>query len=207
MFSCMSTRAVHIELIETMSTDSFINALRRLFSIRGPVKQIRSDCRTNFVGASRELKIDKTDFNKEDVDSYLNKQNCSWIFNPPHASHMGGAWECMIGIARRILDSMLQDSKNVQITHELLSTFMAEVCAIMNARPLVPVSSDPESPLILTPAMLLTMKAGSVPPPPGNFANGTQRRRYCFAQGLSVEKEQVAHVHYNKDLSQQRCTG
>ena len=173
MFSCMSTRAVHIELIETMSTDSFINALRRLFAIRGSVKQIRSDCGTNFIGASRELKMDKTSFNTKDIESYLNKQNCSWIFNPPHASHMGGAWERMIGIARRILNSMLQDCKKIQLTHELLSTFMAEVTAIMNSRPLLPVSTDPESPFILTPSMLLTMKTGSAATSPGNFEMGT----------------------------------
>lgn len=174
MLSCMSTRAVHIELIETMSTDSFINALRRLFAIRGPAKQIRSDCGTNFIGASRDLKMDKTNCNTKNIENYLTEQNCSWIFNPPHASHMSGAWEQMIGIARRILDSMLQDCKNAQLTHELLSTLMAEVSAIMNARPLVPVSTDPESPLYPhtfndpTP----TMKTGSAPPPPGNFEQG-----------------------------------
>ncbi len=50
MFSCMCSRAVHIEVIEAMSTSSFINALRRFFVIRGPAKQIRSDCGTNFIG-------------------------------------------------------------------------------------------------------------------------------------------------------------
>lgn len=94
---------------------------------------------------------------------------------------MGGAWEWMIGIARRILDSMFQVCKKTQLTHELLSAFMAKVSAIMNARPLVPVSSDPESPLILTPALLLTLKTGSLPPPPGDFKNSImlkeQRKR------------------------------
>ncbi|KAL4006299.1 tumor suppressor p53-binding protein 1 [Sarotherodon galilaeus] len=172
MFSCLSTRAVHIELIESMSTDSFINALRRLFAIRGPARQLRSDCGTNFIGASRELKMDGSNMSVKDVEGYLSKQNCSWIFNPPHASHMGGAWERMIGIARRILDSMLQDCKKALLTHELLSTFMGEVCAIINARPLIPVSTDPESPLILTPSMLLTMKPDSATPPPGDFGKG-----------------------------------
>ncbi|KAJ8353216.1 hypothetical protein SKAU_G00207830 [Synaphobranchus kaupii] len=54
----MCTRAVHIEVIESMSSSSFINALRRFFSIRGPAKQLISDCGTNFVGASKELKLD-----------------------------------------------------------------------------------------------------------------------------------------------------
>lgn len=172
MFTCMCTRAVHIELIETMSASSFINALRRLFAIRGPARQIRSDRGTNFVGASRELKMSNTDSSSESIEGYLSEQNCSWVFNPPHASHMGGAWERMIGIARRILDCMLREQKRCQLTHEVLSTLMAEVAAVMNARPLLPVSSDPESTLILTPAMLLTLKTRSVSPPPGNFEGG-----------------------------------
>lgn len=153
-----------------MSSSSFINALRRFFAVRGPAKQIRSDCGTNFIGASRELEMDKTNPGFNSVEKYLYTQSCTWVFNPPHASHMGGAWERMIGIARRILDCMLLEQRKSHLTHEVLTTFMAEVAAIMNARPLIPVSSDPESPLILTPAMLLTLKTGFAPPPPsGNF--------------------------------------
>ncbi|KAI7814396.1 hypothetical protein IRJ41_017003, partial [Triplophysa rosa] len=170
MFSCMCSRAVHIEVIETMSTSSFINALRRFFAIRGPAKQIRSDCGTNFIGASRELEMDQSNPGFKRVEEYLDTQSCTWVFNPPHASHMGGAWERMIGIARSILDCMLLEEKRSHLSHEVLTTFMAEVTAIMNARPLIPVSSDPDSLLILTPAMLLTLKTGSAPPPPsGSF--------------------------------------
>ncbi len=61
-------------------------------------------------------------------------------------------------IARRILDCMLLERKSLHLTHEVLVTLMAEVSAIMNARPLVPVSSDPEAPSILTLAILLTLK-------------------------------------------------
>ncbi|XP_026119086.1 uncharacterized protein LOC113098285 [Carassius auratus] len=171
MFSCMCTRAVHIEVIEAMSSSSFINALRRFFAIRGPVKHLYSDRGTNFVGASRELRMDTSCVNSENVQKYLKEQHCTWIFNPPHASHMGGHWERMIGIARRILDCMLLDERNSRLTHEVLTTFMAEITAVMNSRPLIPVSSDPEFPFILTPATLLTQKTGATPPPPGDFGN------------------------------------
>jgi hypothetical protein len=65
----------------------------------------------------------------------------------------------MIGVSRRILDSMLLDTKD--LTHEVLSTLMAEVCAIINGRPIVPVSTDVEDPQILTPSVLLTQKTGA----------------------------------------------
>ena len=159
MFTCMSSRAMHLKVIETMDTSSCINALRHFFALRGSAKQLHSDCGTNFVGACKELGMDKT------VQAYLSEQGCSWIFNPPHASHMGGSWERMIGVARRILDAMLLQ-QNTRLTHEVLCTLMT-VSAIINARPLLPVSTDPD-PFILSPSMLLTQKSG-VPPPPGDF--------------------------------------
>ncbi|XP_054611777.1 uncharacterized protein LOC129169411 [Dunckerocampus dactyliophorus] len=169
LFTCMSTRAIHVEVIETLSSSSFINALRRFFAIRGPAKQLRSDCRTNFIGASKELKLIPPEPGETGIDDYLRKQRCSWVFNPPHSSHMGGSWERMIGIVRRILDSMLLQAGNPKLTHEVLTTLMAEVTAIINARPLVPVSSDPEAPLILTPSTLLTQKFDAIPAPQVEF--------------------------------------
>ncbi|XP_073435740.1 uncharacterized protein [Dendrobates tinctorius] len=168
IFTCMSIRAVHIEVIESLDTSSFINCLRRFISIRGPVKLIRSDRGTNFVGACRELKI-PSNIDDECVGRYLADQGCRWMFNPPHSSHMGGSWERMIGIARRILDSMVLQLGTLTITHDTLITFMAEVVAIMNARPLTLISNDPEDPLLLTPATLLTQKVGTVAAPTDEF--------------------------------------
>ncbi|XP_024116301.1 uncharacterized protein LOC112137986, partial [Oryzias melastigma] len=169
LFTCMSTRAIHVEVVEALSSSSFINALRRFFAIRGLAKQLRSDCGTNFIGASKELNLDPAKPGHTSVEDYLREERCSWVFNPPHSSHMGGVWERMIGIVRRILDSMLLQAGNPSLTHEVLTTLLAEVTAIVNARPLVPVSSDPEAPLILTPMMLLTQKTQKIPVPPGDF--------------------------------------
>ncbi len=106
---------------------------------------------------------------KPNFRNYLSEEGCCWIFNPPHASHMGGAWERLIGVARRILDSMLLQNSHSHLTHDMLATFLAEVSAIMNARPLAPISSDPNSPDLLTPATLLTQKVGVLSPPPGTL--------------------------------------
>lgn len=132
-------------MIESLDSSCFINAFRRFVSVQGSVKLLRSDCGTNFTG-------------EEMIVNFLNDK-CKCEFNPAHSSHMGGSWECMIGVARKILDSMVLDQKTSQLTHEILVT-LAEVSAIINARPLVPVSSDPESPVLLTPATLLTQKIG-----------------------------------------------
>ena len=99
---------------------------------------------------------------------------------------MGGAWERMIGVAKRILDSMFLQQGHSQLTHEALTTLMAEVAAIINARPLVPVSTDPDEPLLLTPATLLTQKVSAPSAPAGEF--GVQdlfKRQWRYVQHLA----------------------
>ena len=135
--------------------------------MRGPVVEFRSDRGTNFVGATKDLKIDAINIEDEPVNKYLLKNNTVWRFNAPHSSHMSGPWERMIGIARRILESMFSNMPSKGLTHEVLCTLMAEVCAIMNSRPLTAVSSDPDAPTVLSPATILTQKVGqSVEPFP-----------------------------------------
>jgi hypothetical protein len=77
----------------------------------------------------------------------------------------------MIGIARRILDSMLSELPSKRLTHEVLSTLMAEITAIVNNRTLIPVSNDPEAPEILTPSTLLTQKPTALTATPGQFTS------------------------------------
>ncbi|VDI23127.1 Hypothetical predicted protein [Mytilus galloprovincialis] len=158
LFTCLTTRAVHIELVEEMSSSAFINALRRFVSIRGKVKVFRSDRGTNFVGSTDNLKIDTVNVENGPVRDFIYKSGTVWIFNPPHSSHMGGVWERMIGISRRILDSMLSSVNGKNLTHDVLVTYMAEVSAIINNRLLVPISPDPDSSIILSPSTLLTQK-------------------------------------------------
>lgn len=126
--------------------------LHHFFAIRGPAKQLRSDCGTNF-GACKELGF-TTD---HVIQKYLNDHGCLWQFIFPHASYMGGAQERTIGITCKFLDIMLLQNKSIQLTHKVLCTLMAEVSAIINVRPLVLVSSDPETPLLLTP-LTVTME-------------------------------------------------
>ena len=104
------------------------------------------------------LNVEDKEMNKHMYDS-----GSTWICNVPHSSHMGGAWERLIGIARKILDAILLDAKLKSLTHEILVTFIADVCAIMNSRPIAEFSSDSESPMILSPSMLLTGKVDRIP--------------------------------------------
>ena len=122
------------------------------------------------MGARNELQSCLKEMDDCLIQSYLANEGDKWVFNPPHASHAGGVWERMIGITRRILESILADLRPKHLTHEVLSTLMAEVTALVNARPLGPVATDPEMPEILTPATLLTQKSQSLKDMPGSFS-------------------------------------
>ncbi len=84
IFTCLTVRAIHIALIESLVTSSFINALRQFLAKRGPVTQFRSDCGTNFVGAQNELNAAMNEMNKnKDIEAYLAHKGTEWVFNPP----------------------------------------------------------------------------------------------------------------------------
>ena len=55
IFTCLANRAVHLEVANTMDTNSFIQALRRFIARRGNMRMLRSDNGTNFVGVQTEL--------------------------------------------------------------------------------------------------------------------------------------------------------
>ena len=165
IFTCLACRAVHIETSNTLSTDSFIHALRRFMSRRGWIKIIRCDNGTNFHGAERELRECLQEMDYERVQEFLLKHNISWQFNPPSASHMGGVWERMIRTVRKVLAPLLLEYGE-RLDDEAYRTLLCEVESIVNSRPLT-VSEDPNvEPL--TPNHLLTQKT-SISPPPGNF--------------------------------------
>ena len=90
VLTCLSSRAIHIEVLEAMDTSAFICALRRFFSIRRLASLLRCDRGTNFVGAKSELDQALSELDKDMVERFVVKQGCEWLFNPPHASHFGG---------------------------------------------------------------------------------------------------------------------
>lgn len=91
---------------------------------------------------------------------------------------MGGVWETMTGVSKRILDSMLSQIQPSHLSHKVLSTFMAEVSAIINSRPLTTISTDVSAPSLPTPAMILTQKVCSSPSPPECFIDADLHRQH-----------------------------
>ena len=93
LFTCLVVRAVHIEVVHSLHTDSFINALWRFIKTRGCPKTIYSDNRTNFDAGERELCESLNDWNQRSINQFLQQRKITWKFNPPAVSHMGEFWE------------------------------------------------------------------------------------------------------------------
>ena len=191
MFTCMASRAIHIEVTFNLDTDSFILALRRLVARRGNVRSVYSDNGSNFIGAERELKKAYSEMNDNKIQSFMEGIGGDWIKwhkNPPFASHMGGVWERQIRSARAILASMLK-THGKSLDDESLLTLMTEVEGILNSRHLtVEMINDPSSFQPLAPANILTMKSKVVMPPPGKLLRpDLYRRRWSRVQHIANE--------------------
>lgn len=161
LFTCMASRAVHLEVAYSLDTDSCINALRRFVCRRGQVMHMRSDNGTNFIGAEKVLKEAIAGLDNTKIQRAFLQQGIKWSFNPPAASNHGGVWERVIGITRRILTSVLREQT---VDDEGFHTVLCEVEAIVNDRPITKLSDDPCDLEALTPNHLLTMKCKPVLP-------------------------------------------
>ena len=169
VFTCMASRAIHLDVAAYLSTDAFINVMRRFICLRGTVRTLKSDRGTNIVGASNELSKALHEINDERVKRLLLENGCDFTFNPPHASHAGGVWERQIRTVRSVLNGLLQEHGR-QLDDDSLRTLMAETTAIVNSRPLsVDTLNDAASLLPISPNQLLMMKTSVVVPPPGDF--------------------------------------
>ena len=191
LFTCMVTRAIHIEVANTLSTDSFINAFRRFVARRGPVSLLRCDRGTNFVGAKNELQAALNEMSSDEIQRELLKHKCDWVtfeMNIPSASHMGGAWERMVRSARAALAALLTQHGE-RLDDELLHTLLVEAEAIVNSRPLTLVDAASPDQEPLSPMQLLTLKSKVAYPPPGSFVKEDMycRKRWRCVQFLADE--------------------
>ena len=183
IFTCLTTRAIHIDIAHSLDTPSFINALRRFVARRGQVEVIRSDNGTNFTGAESELKALIQKWNKASVSSAMVQNNIDWIFNPPRVSHFGGVWERQIRTIRKTMNALLRQQTT---DDEGLLTLMCEVEAIVNSRPIIRASDDPNDLEALTPNHLLLLKGNpGLPPGVSSPEDNYSRRRWRQVQYLA----------------------
>lgn len=148
LFTCAVTRAIHIELIEDLSSEGFLHALRRFASRNGFPQTILSDNATCFVGASSHLKRLMDD---PQVMSTLAGRKCQWKFIPARAPWFGAIWERTIGIVKSALKKVLG---RAMVTKRELQTVLMEIEMAVNDRPLTYTSASLDDLLPISPSLL-----------------------------------------------------
>lgn len=166
LYTCLTTRAVHLELAASLTSSSLLLSLRRLMARRGTPTILYSDNATNFVGAEREIS-DALQTAEEAMKNFAVERRIIWKKIPPGNPAAGGAWERMVGSIKRALRVTLVE-KNP--TEEVLHTLLLEAEHIVNSRPLTPVMWDNNE--ALTPNHFLLGRSNAMSPF-GRFADVT----------------------------------
>ncbi|XP_028042609.1 uncharacterized protein LOC114252313, partial [Bombyx mandarina] len=142
IFVCLSTKAVHLELVSSLSTEAFLAVMQRFVSRRGTPTLVRSDCGTNYVGAGNHL-IEVQDFlaqNNDTITHGLADRHMAWLLQPPTGPWFGGLHEIAVKSTGKLLYHVIGEQ---HLTFKEFSTLLTRVEAVLNSRPLCPLSSDP----------------------------------------------------------------
>ena len=154
VFVCCQYRAVHLEALKSLSTQSFLCALTRFMARRGTPQTIISDNGTNFVGANNELmRLWATD---DETTIRNDSPGINWQFNTPYASHTGGHFERLVQMVKHGLYKQLNTES---MTDEQFETCLCIVEDILNSRPIGLATIDGKDHEPLTPRHFLSPSA------------------------------------------------
>ena len=171
IFSCFSTRAVHLEVCHSLSTDSFLCALLRFIYCRGhSTKQIWSDNGSNFIGADNEISKSISKLDNSRIANCTSQRGIDWKYSPARSPHQSGVWEVMVREAKKLLKSVYNSVSYRTLNDEEFLTYIKEIENILNCRPLTSLSDDPSDFSYLSPIFLFNL--GLNPSLPfGEFCN------------------------------------
>lgn len=181
IFVCFATKAVHLEVASELTSRAFIRALERFTARRGRPTDLFSDCGKNFIGASNHLEKLVKDADG-DLKEYLQRNTIKFHFQPPSAPHQGGLWEAAVKSAKRHLSRVIGNST---LTLEEFQTLCCRTEAMLNSRPLTPMSSDPNDLQPLTPGhFLIGRPMNSIPAPEIVDEDLPKLQRWYLIEGM-----------------------
>ena len=182
LFTCASTRAVHLEIAYSLDTASFLNAFSRMVTRRGKPELMISDNGMNFMSAERELCDLVSTLDQTWIKEQVAHDGIQWQFNPPGGLHHGGIFEALIKSAKKALCAILGESRT---TDEELLTAVVEVEGILNSCPLSYCSNDPNNEHVLTPNhFLYSQMGGQLAPRVIDDIVFNPRNQWLFTQDL-----------------------
>ena len=184
LFTCLSTRAVHLELAQDLSSASFLNMLTIFSSLRGKPGHIYCDNGTNLRGGARILQDAlKEELGEDGTRDLLASKGIEFHFNPPEAPHMGGAWERLVRTVKRAMGPILHDKT---VKEEVLRTALAAATGLINGRPLTRLGVNPDDLRPLTPNHFLLGRENNITQPGSSEEadGGLDRNRWIASQQL-----------------------
>lgn len=182
VFVCFSTKAVHIELVSELSTVAFLAAYRRFTARRGACSDVYCDNGTNFVGADRELRAQLRAAMTDEVwRAELSSCGTRFHFSPPGAPHFNGLAEAAVKMAKSAMRKVVGESK---LTFEEMVTFLAQVEAALNSRPICALPSDGDVECVLTPGHFLIGQPLTAVPEPNIVDDRTPTNRWHMLQHM-----------------------
>ena len=149
LFTCATSRAIHLEVVTDLIVENFLLAFRRFTSCRSVPKIVMSDNASTYLAAADEL---QRLLQSEHLTEVLGRRGVLWRFIPKLAPWYGGWWERLIGLTKMSLKKVLGRSR---VTLPVLQTLVVELEATLNDRPLTYVSPEFDDAEPLTPAHLL----------------------------------------------------
>ncbi|CAG7725842.1 unnamed protein product, partial [Allacma fusca] len=205
LFTCAVYRAVHFELVSSLSTECFLQSFRRFVGRRGRPKTIYTDNGTNFVGSFNLMK--RFDWEKIRSSSWRSSQvlqPISWKFNPPGAPWWGGWWERIVRILKEILRKILGKAC---LDYEEMVTVVCDCEAVINARPLTYVSEDVEDLVVLSPSLFIQEIHTVGVPDLDNLDSAAFNKRLQYRQKLRDEFRKRFRTEYLGMLQQGKPKG
>ena len=159
LFTCMASRAVHLELARDLSAEVFLNLLTRFIYEHGIPSVIVSDNATNFVATEGALKNIQS---AAEVESFTESRNIKWKFIHPRAPWEGGFYERLIGLVKKTLFKVMNKKR---ATWDELVTLLRGAQACVNNRPLTYINADDPLDEPLTPNHLIKGRRIEILPP------------------------------------------
>lgn len=181
LFTCLSARAVYIDVAEDYSTPAFLQVLRRFFSIRGYPHTLWSDRGTQLVGADNELRLAIKGWDKESLRSFCHERHIQWNFFTPTAAHQNGCTEALIKTCKKALKRAIGEQRLSPLE---LQTVLFEVSNLMNSRPIGRLTNDPDDGYYMSPNDLLLGRASTYIPQGPFLQSSNPRHRVEFCQKI-----------------------